>query len=75
MVKHKIRISSNAEALTMQVWSKSSSYQLDGRDNHILQTKNVEWQSKCLKVQASVSNVENMEYRLCVDRAFLFKCQ
>ena len=53
-VKRKNRISSNAEALTMQVWMKSSSYQLDGRDNHILQTRNVEWQSKCLKMQANV---------------------
>ena len=66
MVKRKIRISSNAEALSMQVCMKSSSYQVDARDNHILQTTNIEWQFKCLKMQANVSNVEGMEYRLCI---------
>ena len=60
---------------TLQVWMKSSSYQLDRRDNHILQTRNVQWKSKCLKMQANVSNVEGMEYQLCVDSGFLFKCQ
>ena len=50
----------------MQVCMKSSSYQVDARDNHILQTTNVEWQFKCLKMQANVSNVEGMEYRLCI---------
>ena len=51
----------------MQVCMKSSSYQVDARDNHILQTINVELQFKCLKMQANVSNVEGMEYRLCDD--------
>ena len=39
---------------------KSSSYQIDGRDNHILLTRDAEWQSKCFKVQTDVSNVQGV---------------
>ena len=45
---------------TLQVWMKSSSYQIDGRDNHILLTRDAEWQSKCFKVQTDVSNVQGV---------------
>ena len=46
---------------------KSSSYQLDGRDDNILQKRNVWLESKCSKMQANVSNVEVMEHQLHVD--------